>query len=264
MKNLIVIVVITLFVITFLTLNIIFAQEGKKPISGMWQGEFLDGTNKLEDIFVRIYEIPIQNQKGYMVSSGHKYQLDTIDSTFIENNKIYFESRLTNKRILGKFNEDDKIWECIREYGKKKYLFKQKVNLKKCDIVPEWASNINHIIYKDGIYEASIEPTPYGHCPSCRVEVKNGRIVDVLYFEKHDDTGQLKDEDYGKEYIEEFGELAYPAAQLSVKGASIYGPLLILGQDLNNIDAVTGATYNLYRFKKVVGKALKDAILKIE
>jgi major membrane immunogen (membrane-anchored lipoprotein) len=146
----------------------------------------------------------------------------------------------------------------------KKYLFKQKVNLKKCDTVPEWASNINHIIYKDGIYEANIELTHYGQRPSCKVEVKEGRIVDVLYFEKHDDTGQLKDKDYGKEYVEELGELAYPAAQFSVKGANIYGLLLIPSQKPDNIDAVTGATYNLYRFKKAVGKALKDAILKKE
>ena len=96
------------------------------------------------------------------------------------------------------------------------------------------------------------------------MKVKNGRIVNVLYFEKHDDTRQLRDKDYGKEYVDELGELASSAAQLSVRGASIYGRLLILGQDPKNFDAVIGATYNLCRFKKVIVKALKDAVLKKE
>ncbi len=72
----------------------------------------------------------------------------------------------------------------------------------------------------------------------------------------------MKDENYGKEYLEDFGELAYPAAQLSVKGAAVYCPRLILSQDPDNLDVVTGATANYYRFKEVVKKALKDAILK--
>jgi len=240
----------------------ITGQELKNTVAGIWMGEISHGEDNFENILIRIYTTPIQNQRGYMISSWKTYEIVPIDTASIENGTIYFGSPITGSNISGKLKKDCKTWECVRQTGKKKYRYQQNIILKQIPSLPEWASNIRHVIYKDGIYKASIDPSPYGHRPFCEVKVEKGRITEVFYYEKHDSTGELKDENYGREYVEDLGELAYPAAQLSVKGASIYGLRLILSQDPDNLDVVTGATANYYRFKEVVKKALKDAILK--
>ncbi len=237
-------------------------QELKKSAAGIWTGEIIHGEDNFENILIRIYDTPIQNQCGYVISSRQTYEIVPIDTASIENGTIFFGSPLTGSNITGKLKEDGKTWDCIRQTGKKIYRYQQNMLLKQASSLPEWASNIRHIIYKNGVYEANIHPSPFGHRPYCEVKVEKGRIVEVLYYEKHDSTGELKDENYGREYVEDLGELAYPAAQLSVKGASIYGLRLILSQDPDNLDVITGATANYHRFKEVVKKALKSAILK--
>ena len=253
---------LAILIILITTIFSASGQEVKNAAAGIWTGEILHGEKNVENMVIRIYNTPIQNQWGYMISSWQTYELVPIDTVSSENGTIHFGTRFTRTSLSGKLREDGKTWECVRQTGGKKYRFKQNIILRQVTSMPAWSSKFRHIVYKDGFYKASIDPTPYGHRPYCEIKVEKGRITEVRYYEKHDSTGELKDENYGKEYLEDLGELAYPAAQLSVKGAAVYGQRLILSQDPDNLDVVTGATANYYRFKEVVKKALKDAILK--
>lgn len=163
---------------------------------------------------------------------------------------------MTYTRISAKLSDDKKTWKGVWQTGKKKLLRNNEMTLTRSVSKPDWASNVKHIIYKDGIYEAG----GVGREPYCKITVKNGRIHDVDYHEK-DMQGNIRDENYGKGWVDYFGELAYPGGRLSVEGYHTYGLQLILSQEMEKVDAVTGATNSLNRFKKVVGTALKDAVL---
>ena len=74
-------------------------------------------THNHSNIFIRIYDTPINNQKGYMVSERSSYHLITIDTVSIENNTMYLRSHLNNIKISGTFNTTEEKWECTRETG---------------------------------------------------------------------------------------------------------------------------------------------------
>lgn len=252
------------FVILSLIISLnssIQVDNSLKLAAGFWTGKIAYNETKMEKILIRIYDHPIETQKGYLVTEGTKYQLITINNVYIDEDSLEFSSNHMAVKITGKYDRELKQWKCSRIYGKKEYIFTNNLILKRVSQKPDWALGIRHIIYKDGVYEATMEPSRWGHRPYCRVTVKNNRITDVQYYEKHDSTGQLKDKNYGKEYIEEFGETAYAGAQLSVAGASVYGSRLVLSQNLENVDVVTGATANYHRFRTVIGKALEKAII---
>ena len=258
-----IVTLLLILILSFMVTYFLLADDSLKSAAGFWTGKIIYGENNTENILIRIYDQPIESQKGYLVTEGSKYQLITINDVYINKDSLCFKSNHVTLKIIGKYNSETKEWDCKRINGKKEFVFTSDLLLERADSKPDWASDIKHVIYKDGVYEANIAPSRWGHRPFCKVTVKNSRIVDVQYYEKHDTTGQLKDKNYGYEYIEEFGESAYAGAQLSVAGASVYGPRLVLSQSLDNIDVVTGATANYNRFKSVVGKALKDAIIKI-
>jgi major membrane immunogen (membrane-anchored lipoprotein) len=105
---------------------------------------------------------------------------------------------------------------------------------------------------KDGFYTADSPYNYYGYKYVVSLEIKNGNIFSVVYDEvSKDGVGKKNDLKYNEE-MKKSGStpsVAYP----------IYEKRLIETQDINKIDAVSGATYSLYRFKYVVVKALTQA-----
>lgn len=111
----------------------------------------------------------------------------------------------------------------------------------------------------DGVYQADTPPSSYGHKGYASVTVKNGQVVQMVFYQQDPITGQYKDENYGHEYGTQFGPDTYAKAQQSVAGGKSYPIKLIETQNLDAIDAVTGATYNLHVFKQAVKAALEKA-----
>jgi major membrane immunogen (membrane-anchored lipoprotein) len=234
------------------------SQAFEESATGIWHG-VVKYEDKPINVLIQIYDSPKYNQLGYLTTSipiVYQYQVVPVEVADFTNDTVYFESNLTNTRITAKLSDDEKSWKGIWQTGQKVYLRNSEMTLERSSTMPGWASNVKHIIYKDGVYEAGVDHEPY-----CKITVKNGRIHDVVYYEKDSGTGIEKDKNYGKKYVEEFGELSYPGGQLSVEGSHTYGLQLILCQDVEKVDAVTGATNSLDRFKKAVGKALNGAVL---
>ena len=105
---------------------------------------------------------------------------------------------------------------------------------------------------KDGVFfgESPYDAFDYKHV--VKLEIKDEKIISVDYDEIHaSGAGKQEDEEYGKE--------------MSVTGttpAKAYPRMenqLLEKQDVTEIDAVTGASYSLYRFRYAVMIALMKA-----
>jgi major membrane immunogen (membrane-anchored lipoprotein) len=98
---------------------------------------------------------------------------------------------------------------------------------------------------KDGIYDGSSPSDDYGYCHVVKFEVNNGKVTSVDYDEVHKDGhAKQNDEIYGEEMLRDgtTPALAYP----------MYESGLLSKQDFSKIDAVSGATYSLYRFRLAI------------
>lgn len=109
---------------------------------------------------------------------------------------------------------------------------------------------------KDGVYEGIYKNEDDSNSSSMTVTltIKDGKIIDAS-LQEFDSTGKLKDENYGKNS----GDKNYAIAQRAVKATKTYPALLIEKQDLNDIDAVSGATVSYKLFKSAVADALAKA-----
>ena len=117
--------------------------------------------------------------------------------------------------------------------------------------------------YEDGVYEASLPfDGKYKFDAHAKITVKNGLIVDVVFWERQQDTDRLK----GKAYIESetkvWGESWRAGVTAAVAGMRQYPGRLIAAQDIDKVDAVSGATYSYKKFVQVVKMALTDALAK--
>ena len=84
------------------------------------------------------------------------------------------------------------------------------------------------------------------------MEINEGKIINIHYDElKPNDKNKRTDTEYNREMLKSGTSpaIAYP----------IYEQQLIKSQDYMKVDAVTGATYSLYRFRIAVAKALEKA-----
>lgn len=113
---------------------------------------------------------------------------------------------------------------------------------------------------KDGFYVVEEPPTSYGHKPYVGLTITGGQVIEVIFFQYNPETKTYKDENYGKEYGTQFGEDTFEKAQISVEGGRQYPVKLIETQDLGEVDAVSGATYNYELFKMGVNDALKQGM----
>lgn len=245
--------------ITFLFLIITISSNGlaKENLpSGIWC-RVTDANNPhATELMIRIYDKPVNSQLGYIIDSHHTFEIFTVDSAILVDRQLTIVSNQANIRISGSQVENSDLFQITQKRGQ----YSNKLQLRKVETIPEWAKPINHFIYTDGTYEAKGDPSYWGHQPYCKLTVKKGMITDVIYYEKNFEDGDVKDDDYGNEYKEDLGEIAYAGAQLSVMGAQVYKYQFLLSQDIENVDVVTGATASYHRFKNVVNKALKDAV----
>lgn len=98
---------------------------------------------------------------------------------------------------------------------------------------------------KDGNYKGETPIDDYGYKHSVRFEIKNGRVVSIDYDEIHrDGHAKQHDEEYCKNMLQSgtTPAIAYPN----------YESAMLKDQDFNRIDAVSGASYSLFRFKLAI------------
>ncbi|MBC8005314.1 MAG: hypothetical protein H7X84_07550 [Verrucomicrobia bacterium] len=95
---------------------------------------------------------------------------------------------------------------------------------------------------KDGTYKGSTPVDDFGYRHEVVFEMKKGKMISIDYDEIHTD-GHAKqgDAEYGKQMLESgtTPAIAYPK----------YESQMLERQDYNQVDAVTGASYSLYRLK---------------
>jgi major membrane immunogen (membrane-anchored lipoprotein) len=107
---------------------------------------------------------------------------------------------------------------------------------------------------QDGTYTGSSPYDAFDYKHVVEIRIEEGKIVEVDYNEvKWDGKGKQED----MEYCEEMSAsgttpaIAYPAMEKQ----------LLAAQDIMKVDAVSGATYSLYRFRYAVTVALMKALI---
>ncbi len=117
-----------------------------------------------------------------------------------------------------------------------------------------FCASCGKVEYKDGTYEGSYKDTEHNSTMKVELKIKDNKITDVK-MEARDKDGKIKGKDYGKEA----GEKKYELAQMAVEGTKQYPDMLIKSQNLEDMDAVSGATGSFKQFKAAVEEALKKA-----
>lgn len=105
---------------------------------------------------------------------------------------------------------------------------------------------------KDGKYKGSTPADDYGYRHEVKFEMKNGKLISIDYDEIHT-SGHAKqhDEEYCKRMLSSgtTPAIAYPN----------YENQMLIKQDLNQVDAVSGASYSQYRFKLAILYAILNS-----
>jgi len=117
------------------------------------------------------------------------------------------------------------------------------------------------IRYIDGIYKATSSiKDEWGGSAEVEIVVKDGRITSCV-FTSYEEDGKLKDADYGKVdgVIKNMG--LYKIAQNAVSQSNKYGELLVKSQNIEKLDALSGATVSFGLFKDAVEQVMKQAKL---
>lgn len=114
-------------------------------------------------------------------------------------------------------------------------------------------------IYKDGRYHG-VSRADYTNEPYygfTRIDVKNGKIVNVDFFIRD----SVKHEFFNQKYEKHFaGNPEYiRQCRNDWKGVRAYPDSLLKYQDINKIDAISGATWSFNIFKASVKDALSKA-----
>lgn len=106
--------------------------------------------------------------------------------------------------------------------------------------------------YRDGVYSGSASGA-FGET-KVTLTIADGRIV-KCDLEALDDDGNVKDAHYG----EGSSEANFRMAQTALQGIGEYPKKLIESQNVDGIDAVSGATVSLLDFRSAVKQALEEA-----
>jgi len=105
---------------------------------------------------------------------------------------------------------------------------------------------------KNGKYFGLTPADDFGYFHLVYLEINEGVVIDIHYDElKSNGRNKRTDTEYNREMLKSgtTPSIAYP----------IYEQELLKSQDYMKVDAVTGATYSLYRFRMAVAKALEKA-----
>lgn len=106
---------------------------------------------------------------------------------------------------------------------------------------------------KDGTYEGRSTDDSRGAYGVVSLEVKDGKIASAEFLQYNAD-GTVKGEKYG----EEAGEESYKVAQNALENSQKYPEKLVETQNVDEVDAITGATSSWKQFQE----AAKDALAK--
>ena len=106
---------------------------------------------------------------------------------------------------------------------------------------------------KDGKFIGLTPVDDFGYFHMVKIEINHRKLVDIHYDElKSNGSGKRIDIDYNNA-MSKAGtspSIAYPQ----------YENQIISKQDYMNVDAVSGATYSLYRFRMAVAKAIEKSM----
>jgi uncharacterized protein with FMN-binding domain len=114
--------------------------------------------------------------------------------------------------------------------------------------------------YKDGVYEGSSQSvyTSESYHGIAKVYIKQHRITKVDFKIIDQSKDVIFDQNYGPKYFAG-NEYYIKQSENDWHGVQIYPKELMLSQDLNKVDAITGATWSYNIFKDSVAKALEKA-----
>ncbi len=120
--------------------------------------------------------------------------------------------------------------------------------------------------YADGTYEGksevyinedeeSDEGNGYG---VVKITIKDNAVTECE-FKTYEEDGTLKDENYGKKSGGVANKDYFNKAQKAVAACDEYASQLIQSGNVDDVDAISGATINYNEFKEAVNAALKEA-----
>lgn len=112
--------------------------------------------------------------------------------------------------------------------------------------------------YKDGEYHGESAVDEWGGKVTTDIVIKDGKITEAKLHNLTAD-GKEKGEDYGKAAEGATNKGLYKIAQNAIKQAQEYPKLLVETNDIEKVDAISGATTSYNAFKEAVNNALKDA-----
>ena len=133
------------------------------------------------------------------------------------------------------------------------------------------AVQTNKVRYVDGTYEGKSSPTSEGYYAKAKVTIKDSKIstvdfeiYDTTVFKvygnsKHKDAEELLlDESYGAEVYEEM-PLYQQQTKNELLGMKSYKSELVKEQDVDKVDAVSGATWSYQLFQETLKSTLTQA-----
>lgn len=112
--------------------------------------------------------------------------------------------------------------------------------------------SLRPVAYRDGVYSGSASGA-FGET-KVTLTIADGRIA-KCDLEALDNDGNVKDAHYG----EGSSEANFRMAQTALQGIGEYPKKLIESQNVDGIDAVSGATVSLLDFRSAVKQALEEA-----
>ncbi|BEU88376.1 FMN-binding protein [Selenomonas sp. TAMA-11512] len=107
---------------------------------------------------------------------------------------------------------------------------------------------------KDGTYSAESTPHELYGNSKITIAIKDHKIESVT-FVGFDKDGKLKDESYGAGASDSNRK----KAQVAFQGYNTYGKELVKTQQLNKVDAISGATVSYEQFVEAAQAALSEA-----
>lgn len=112
--------------------------------------------------------------------------------------------------------------------------------------------------FKDGEYHGESAVDEWGGKVTTDIVIKDGKITEATLHNLTAD-GKEKGEDYGKAAEGATNKGLYKIAQNAIKQAQEYPKLLVETNDIEKVDAISGATTSFNSFKEAVNDALKNA-----
>jgi len=115
-------------------------------------------------------------------------------------------------------------------------------------------------VYKDGIYEGSSRSKYVGEpfWGNVRITIKNGLFTKIVFTIRDSDLHESFNEYYEKHFL---GDSLYTQqCRNDWRGVKKYSKKLLKAQDINKIDATSGATWSYNIFKASIKIALIKAV----